>query len=78
MALLAFASTTVDSSLMINLKIFTSKGILVHLSGSVKKYKQFNVSKTLQTIPAITFGEVMGVYINKYTDSANGIVVAYS
>lgn len=35
-ALLAFASTTVDSSFMISLKIFTSKGILVHLSGSVE------------------------------------------
>lgn len=36
-ALLVFASTTVDSSLMINLKIFTSKGMLVHLSGSVEE-----------------------------------------
>lgn len=63
---------------MINLKIFTSKGILVHLSGSVKTYKEFNVSEALWTIPATTVGEVLGVCINEYTDSADGIAVAYS
>lgn len=40
LALLAFASTTVDSSLMISLKIFTSRGILVHLSGSGKQMRR--------------------------------------
>lgn len=78
LALLAFASTTVDSSLMISLKIFTSKGILVHLSGSGKKYKESTISEALWAIPAITIGDVLGDSINEYTDSADGIVVAYS
>lgn len=45
--LLAFASTTVESSLMINLKIFTSKGMLVQRSGSVQsKHLHFSRDKT--------------------------------
>lgn len=54
LALLALASTTVDSSLIINLKIFTSRGILVHLSGSVQKNREFNVGRTLWTISDVT------------------------
>lgn len=49
-ALLAFASTTVDSSLMISLKIFTSKGMLVHRSGSVREKHKVNVVNLLTSL----------------------------
>ena len=35
-ARVALASTTDDSSFIMSLKIFTSKGMLVHLSGSME------------------------------------------
>lgn len=74
--LLAFASTTVESSLMINLKILTSKGMLVQRSGSVQsKHLHFLMIKLrLSAVSLFKFKIIQRLTLCRFGACADAVV----